>query len=109
MKTQASLATAAALFASIASAADIVSIEGSNFINNSTGDRFDIIGVTYQPGGSSGFDGTADPLSDASACLRDAIIMQQLGANTIRVYNLSPDLNHDECVSIFNSVCVALS
>jgi hypothetical protein len=29
--------------------------------------------------------------------------MQQLGVNTIRVYNLSPDLNHDECVSIFNA------
>lgn len=57
----------------------------------------------YQPGGSSGFDGTADPLSDADTCLRDAIIMQQLGVNTIRVYNLSPDLNHDECVSIFNA------
>lgn len=57
----------------------------------------------YQPGGSSGFDGTADPLSDADTCLRDAIIMQQLGVNTIRIYNLSPDLNHDECVSIFNA------
>ena len=29
--------------------------------------------------------------------------MQVLGVNTIRVYNLSPDLNHDECVSIFNA------
>lgn len=29
--------------------------------------------------------------------------MQQLGVNTIRVYNLSPDVNHDECVSIFNA------
>lgn len=60
----------------------------------------------YQPGGSSGFSGTADPLSDASACLRDAIIMQQLGVNTIRVYNLSPTLDHDQCVSIFNAVSV---
>lgn len=34
--------------------------------------------------------------------------MQQLGANTIRIYNLSPDLNHDECVSIFNAVCILL-
>ena len=30
--------------------------------------------------------------------------MQKLGVNTIRVYNLSPAINHDECVSIFNSV-----
>lgn len=58
----------------------------------------------YQPGGSAGFDGTADPLSDADACLRDAILMQQLGVNTLRVYNLSPDLDHDQCVSIFNAV-----
>lgn len=63
----------------------------------------------YQPGGSAGFDGTADPLSDPTTCLRDAIIMQQLGANTIRIYNLSPDLNHDECVSIFNTVCLRAS
>ena len=30
--------------------------------------------------------------------------MQQLGVNTIRVYNLDPSLNHDMCVSIFNAV-----
>ena len=30
--------------------------------------------------------------------------MQQLGINTIRIYNLDPDLNHDDCVSIFNGV-----
>lgn len=30
--------------------------------------------------------------------------MQKLGINTIRVYNLSPSINHDECVSIFNAV-----
>ena len=29
--------------------------------------------------------------------------MQMLGVNTIRVYNLDPDLNHDECASIFNA------
>ena len=29
--------------------------------------------------------------------------MQQLGVNTIRVYNLKPDLNHDKCASIFNA------
>lgn len=30
--------------------------------------------------------------------------MQQLGVNTIRVYNLDPTVNHDECASIFNAV-----
>lgn len=58
---------------------------------------------SYQPGGSSGFSSTADPLSDATTCLRDAIIMQQLGVNTIRVYNVDADLDHSECASIFNA------
>ena len=39
---------------------------------------------------------------DKNACLRDAILLQSLGVNTIRVYNIDPDLNHDDCVSIFN-------
>ena len=30
--------------------------------------------------------------------------MQQLGINTVRIYNLDPKVNHDECVSIFNAV-----
>lgn len=30
--------------------------------------------------------------------------MQMLGLNTIRIYNLDPTLNHDDCVSIFNAV-----
>lgn len=30
--------------------------------------------------------------------------MQELGINTIRVYNVDPTLNHDLCVSIFNAV-----
>jgi len=30
--------------------------------------------------------------------------MQQLGINTIRVYNLDSTVNHDECASIFNAV-----
>ncbi|KKY29151.1 putativebeta-glucanosyltransferase gel2 [Phaeomoniella chlamydospora] len=63
-----------------------------------------IVGVDYQPGGSSGFDPDSgvDPLSNGSVCLRDATLMQRLGVNTIRVYNLDPDLDHDQCASIFN-------
>lgn len=75
------------------------------FINPKTGNRFQIIGVAYQPGGSAGYKPHEgyDPLSRADRCLRDAALMQVLGVNTIRVYNLSPDLNHDECASIFNA------
>jgi 1,3-beta-glucanosyltransferase GAS3 len=35
--------------------------------------------------------------------------MQILGINTIRVYNLDPDLNHDECASIFNAAGIYMA
>lgn len=103
MKGHLLVSAATALFASVVSAVEYITIDGGQFVTESTGDRFDMIGVTYQPGGSSGFDGTSDPLTDADACLRDAILMQQLGVNTVRVYNLAVDVDHDECVSIFNA------
>jgi len=45
-----------------------------------------------RPGGSAGYNpgSGVDPLSNARACLRDASLMQSLGLNTIRVYNLDP-------------------
>ena len=64
----------------------------------------DLPNYRYQPGGSSAFKGGSDPLSDGESCLRDAALMQQLGINTIRVYNLDPTVNHDDCASIFNAV-----
>ena len=66
----------------------------------------ELIISSYQPGGSSGFNpgSGVDPLSNGTLCLRDAALMQQLGINTIRIYNLDPDINHDMCVSIFNGV-----
>ena len=57
-----------------------IDVQGANFIDTSTGNRFVIVGVDYQPGGSSGY-GTSgfDPLSNATVCLRDAVLMQDLG------------------------------
>lgn len=94
------------LCATLASAVQNVKVQGANFVNNVTSDRFQIIGVAYQPGGSDAFSATSDtdPLSNATSCLRDAALMQELGINTIRVYNVDPTLNHDLCVSIFNAV-----
>ncbi|KAI4730746.1 putative 1,3-beta-transglucosylase, GH72 family [Aureobasidium sp. EXF-10728] len=94
---------AASLFSSFAAAVQPLTVNGANFITKSSGNRFSIVGVDYQPGGSSGVSETSDPLSDGQACLRDAILMQRLGVNTIRVYNLIAELNHDECASIFNA------
>ncbi|KZF19370.1 glycoside hydrolase family 72 protein [Xylona heveae TC161] len=98
------LALFVALFASLAAAVQPVIVKGSDFVNSQSGDRFEIIGVAYQPGGASGYNPGSDPLSDGKVCLRDAAIMQNLGVNTIRVYNVDPTINHDECASIFNSV-----
>ncbi|CAK7563553.1 MAG: Glycolipid anchored surface protein 4 precursor [Sporothrix epigloea] len=88
-------------------AAAVVSLEvkGSDFVNPTTGDRFQVVGVAYQPGGSAGYNPALgfDPLSDGAKCLRDAALMQILGINAVRVYNLDPDLNHDECASILNA------
>lgn len=84
-----------------------VVIKGPDFVNSVTGNRLQIVGVAYQPGGSSGYNpgSGVDPLSDGAVCLRDAALMQRLGVNAIRVYNVDPDLNHDMCASIFNAVC----
>ncbi|KAL8693597.1 MAG: hypothetical protein Q9218_001597 [Villophora microphyllina] len=83
-----------------------VKVQGSDYVNNATNDRFQILGVAYQPGGSAGFTAGSgvDPLSNGTNCLRDAALMQRLGINTIRVYNLDPSLDHDMCASIFNAV-----
>ncbi|KAK3315381.1 Glucanosyltransferase-domain-containing protein [Apodospora peruviana] len=94
-----------ALSATLAAAVPTLEAKDNYFVNPATGNRFQIVGVAYQPGGSAGYKPQEgfDPLSRKDHCLRDAALMQILGVNTIRVYNLSPDLNHDECASIFNA------
>ncbi|MCJ1275758.1 hypothetical protein MMC21_003561 [Puttea exsequens] len=100
------LATLVLLCVTLTTAVQNVKVQGSDFVNNVTSNRLQIIGLAYQPGGSSGFepDSGIDPLSNGTLCLRDAALMQQLGVNTIRIYNLDPTINHDLCVSIFNAV-----
>lgn len=65
---------------------------------------FFVKGVDYQPGGSSGYDSSSneDVLSNPDICARDVFAFQQLGINTIRIYSLNPDLNHDKCMTILN-------
>ena len=98
------LASLGALTATV-SALNPITQHEQEFIDSKTGDRFVIIGIDYQPGGQDAVGtGNGDPLSNPESCLRDAALMQSLGVNTIRIYNLDPTLNHDECVSIFNEV-----
>ncbi|KAI1496167.1 beta-glucanosyltransferase gel2 [Biscogniauxia marginata] len=91
--------------ATLTAAVTTLEVQGNQFVNSKTGNAFQIVGMAYQIGGSAGYDPAhgKDPLSNGDICKRDAALMQQLGINTIRVYNLDPNLNHDECASIFNS------
>lgn len=94
-----------ALSATLAAAVQPLEVRNGVFVNPKTGNQFHIIGAAYQPGGSAGYNPELgrDPLSDKDVCMRDAALMQILGINTIRVYNLNPNINHDECASIFNA------
>ncbi|UKZ77274.1 hypothetical protein TrVFT333_004994 [Trichoderma virens FT-333] len=93
-----------ALAATVVGAVKPLSIKGTDFVD-ADGNKFQLVGVAYQPGGSAGYNPKAgkDPLSDADTCMRDAALLQVMGVNAIRVYNLDPNLNHDECASIFNA------
>ncbi|KAH8708478.1 Glucanosyltransferase-domain-containing protein [Phaeosphaeriaceae sp. PMI808] len=100
-----SLALLPALFTSIAHAVHPVEVRGQDFVDTVTNKRLMIVGVDYQPGGQAGYKPQEgkDVLTDADVCLRDAILIQRLGANTIRVYNIDPKLDHSACASIFNA------
>ncbi|KAF2129248.1 glycoside hydrolase family 72 protein [Dothidotthia symphoricarpi CBS 119687] len=104
-----SFALASALF-SAANAVNPVEVRGQEFVDTVTNQRLMIIGADYQPGGQGAYKPQSgeDALTNADVCLRDAAVMQRLGVNTIRVYNVSPTLNHSECVSIFNAAGIYL-
>ncbi|AQZ09309.1 GAS4 (YOL132W) [Zygosaccharomyces parabailii] len=77
-----------------------ISINGKQFVNSINNEPFFLKGVDYQPGGSSEVNEDRDPLSDPLACARDIVLFQDLGINTIRIYSINPDLNHDKCMSM---------
>lgn len=49
-----------------------------------------------------------DPLVDTEQCTRDANLMKTLGANSIRVYHVDPDANHDGCMAAFDAAGIYL-
>lgn len=116
------IAALGALATSVAASNPII-VKGQDFIDSVTDKRFMVLGVDYQEGGQGEDFSIGDPLTNATRCLRDAALMQvslrnpndynnswltaflqNIGVNTIRSYNLNPTLDHDECMSIFNSV-----
>ncbi|SCU93244.1 LADA_0G02058g1_1 [Lachancea dasiensis] len=85
-----------------------IEIVDQHFYDAVTHEPFFIKGVDYQPGGSSGLNGERDPLSDAEVCARDIVLFQRLGINTIRVYSISPDLDHDACMTMMAAAGIYL-
>ncbi|BFZ58070.1 1,3-beta-glucanosyltransferase [Savitreella phatthalungensis] len=94
---------ATAVTAAAAQATVPITIKGNAFFRGN--DRFYIKGIAYQPGGSSG---TQDPLASQSTCDRDIPYFQQLGINTIRVYQVDNSANHDYCMQLLQKAGIYL-
>ena len=64
-------------------AVNSIEVQSQDFADSSTGMRFEILGIDYQPGGEEGYDPSSgiDPLSNGTSCLRDAALMQILGVS----------------------------
>lgn len=103
--TATSLALAASVVGLAKAAATVPTIESveikdRHFIYSNSKKPFFIKGVDYQPGGAANFEAGSDPLSDVNQCARDIYLFQKLGINTIRVYSVDPELDHDECMTL---------
>lgn len=85
-----------------------ITIRDKHFIDSVTGEPFFIKGVDYQPGGAAEINGTNDPLSDPDKCARDIALFKDLGINTIRIYSVNPELNHDKCMTMLASAGIYL-
>lgn len=77
-----------------------IKIQGNHFIDAITNETFFIKGVDYQPGGSSAVSEESDPLSNPAICARDIALFQELGINTVRVYSVNPELDHNACMTM---------
>ncbi|KAJ2891611.1 hypothetical protein MKZ38_000177 [Zalerion maritima] len=67
---------------------------GNKFFS-SNGEQFFMKGIAYQLTPD-------DPLVDTNQCKRDASLMEELGANVIRIYHVDPDADHDGCMTAFD-------
>ena len=103
----------------IATAADLptISAVGSKFFY-SNGTQYYIKGRWFYPSTEESLTewntGVAyqltdqDPLVNETQCTLDASLMAELGANTIRVYHVDPEQDHDGCMSAFANVGIYL-
>ncbi|KAF2685606.1 carbohydrate-binding module family 43 protein [Lentithecium fluviatile CBS 122367] len=97
-------AAATALFATALADVDPIIIKGSKFFYKTNGTQFFMRGVAYQQEINSNTSASSDvqytdPLSDATSCKRDIPFLTKVKTNTIRVYAINPDENHDDCMN----------
>lgn len=83
-----------------------IEVVGNKFYDSITGERFMIKGVAYQQKpayAADAADGASfvDPLADGDACKRDIEYLKKLQTNTVRVYAVSSNQSHDECMAAF--------
>lgn len=85
-----------------------IEIVGSKFFNSANDEQFFMKGIAYQPSRSlkelESMEGTQetkyiDPLADPNICLRDIPYLKDLNINTIRVYSIDPNKDHDICMN----------
>ncbi|KAF2458692.1 Glucanosyltransferase-domain-containing protein [Lineolata rhizophorae] len=84
---------ALSLFSGLVHAIPTIQARGSKFFT-SEGDQWYMKGIAYQLVPD-------DPLINATQCDIDSSLMEELGANAIRVYHVDPDADHDDCMQTF--------
>lgn len=80
-----------------------VEVVGNKFYFKNNGSQFLMRGIAYQQNVANETDEQLfeDPLADGDACKRDVKYLQQLNTNTLRVYAVDTDKDHDECMNTF--------
>ncbi|KAJ1818143.1 1 3-beta-glucanosyltransferase gel4 [Coemansia sp. RSA 2598] len=93
--------------ASAVLAIDPIVIKGSKFFNEKTGEQFFFKGIAYQP--RTGLTTqNPDPLADTVGCKRDVELFKDLGINSIRVYEVDYNKNHDACMKMLEDAGIYL-
>lgn len=95
-------------FGASVSALNPIAVRNNVFYDVATNERFFMVGVDYQPGGAAAVTAGSDPLSNIEVCRRDVFLFQRLGVNTVRVYSVDNTLNHDACMSLYNTAGIYL-
>lgn len=88
----------------------IIKIRGNKFYNSSNGEQFFIKGIAYQrmhhdnkshkPAFHAPY---IDSVALNSRCLHDVKVLQELGVNVVRVYQIDPSASHTECMSALSN------